>query len=103
MDAYGNPRSSRSTPTGPGSRGGEWHLTEHRNAYHRAWRRAYPEYRVRERLRAARRRAMMRGDDPVTEPARFPRPLPVVVAPCSECGGETVVVCGMCLSGLHEA
>lgn len=108
MDAYGCRLSSRSTPTGPGSRGGRWHLPEHRNAYQRAWRRANPEYREREALRHARRQAVKRGDDPatVTVPARFPRPMPVVVAPCTcpecRCANEVpVVACGMCLEGMH--
>jgi hypothetical protein len=49
-DALGRPRSSRSVPTGPGSRGGRW---GHRPpaAYWRAWRARHPEYRERDRLR----------------------------------------------------
>lgn len=49
-------RSSRSIPTGPGSRGGHWHEPERRAAYFRAWRAAHPEYRERERERKQRRR-----------------------------------------------
>lgn len=46
-DAYGRPRSSRSLPTGPGSRGG----TSGTAAYYRLWRLQHPEYRERERRR----------------------------------------------------
>lgn len=103
-------RSARSTPTGPGSRGGRWHEPEYRTEYHRAWRAAHPDYREREALRMARKRAQDAGLDPagiVTAPG-FPRPLPTpdVNAPCScGCGCSNtvpVIECGMCLTGLHE-
>lgn len=56
-DAYGRRRSSRSTPTGPGSRGGRWHDPEFRRDYQRAWRRAHPDY---ERERQPRKRLRRR-------------------------------------------
>jgi hypothetical protein len=107
-DAYGRSLSARSTRTGPGSRGGRWHDPEYRRAYQRAWRAAHPEYREREALRLARKRAQERGDDParILVAPTFPRPLPVTTARCScDCGCSNevpVVACGMCLSGLHE-
>ncbi len=100
------PDSPRNRPTGPGARGGQWHDQGYRNAYHRAWRAANPEYRERERLRCARSRAMKRGGDPalVMVPADA-RPWPVVAAPCTcQCGckAEVVIHCGLCRAGLHE-
>jgi hypothetical protein len=102
--------SARSIPTGPGSRGGRYHDPEYRKAYHRAWRAAHPDYREREALRKARKRAQDAGEDParILVPATFPRPLPRpdADAPCScdcNCSNHVpVVVCGMCLTGLHE-
>ena len=46
-------RSSRSIPTGPGSRGGRWHLSAFRVAYWRMWRRLHPDYRERDNRRRA--------------------------------------------------
>lgn len=102
------PQSSRNATTGPGSRGGRWHDPEYRREYGRAWRAAHPEYREREALRLARRRALERGEDPtvVTEPPRFPRPtpLPAVACACScGCAAEVVTVCGFCRDGAHAA
>jgi hypothetical protein len=37
-------RSSRSIPTGPGSRDGHWHDPAYRAAYFREWRRTHPDY-----------------------------------------------------------
>jgi hypothetical protein len=93
-------------PVGPGSRGGSWHDREYRNAYHRAWRANHPEYRERERLRRARKRAQDRNEDPadIVSPAAFPRPLPLSAVHCvCECGcrEHVVVVCGFCRSGTH--
>jgi len=100
-------RSSRSQKTGPGSRGGNWHDPAYRAEYHRAWRRGNPEYRERERLRAARRRAVARGEDPtllVMSPG-FPKPLPQPAAHCEcsscSCRYEVVLVCGFCMQGYH--
>jgi hypothetical protein len=102
--------SARSVPTGPGSRGGHWHDREYRNAYRRAWRAAHPEYREREALRQARKRAQDAGRDPadISVAPGFPRPLPSPNAdmPCScQCGCSNtvpVIRCGMCLMELHE-
>jgi hypothetical protein len=55
-DAYGRRRSSRSIPTGHGSRGGP-SLSP---AYWRKWRAAHAEYRERERTRCIRRRLVLR-------------------------------------------
>jgi len=52
------PRSSRSIPTGKGSRGG-W---SHTSAYWRVWRAGHPEYRERER----RRRLLLHAIDRLT-------------------------------------
>jgi hypothetical protein len=78
-------RSSRSTATGPGSRGGRYHDPEYRREYDRAWRAAHPGYRDREALRRARERARERGEDAVeiTEPPKFPRPLPLQAIACA--------------------
>jgi len=88
-------------PTGPGSRGGTYHIPDVRRAYHRAWRAAHPDYRERERLRSARRR-----DPDVVVPATFPRPLPVAAVRCicgCGCVNEVpVVACGFCLMGECE-
>ena len=100
-------RSSRSTPTGPGSRGGRWHEPEWRREYHRRWRLTHPEYREREAFRRFRERAIKRGEDPgMSTRLTFGR-LPILAAPCScescRCTNEVpIVACGMCLSGLHE-
>jgi hypothetical protein len=50
-DALGRRRSSRSIPTGPGSRGGTFHDPVARAAYYRAWRARHPEYVERDRRR----------------------------------------------------
>jgi hypothetical protein len=52
--------STRSIPTGPGSRGGRWHDPEYRAAYFRAWRTTHPEYREDERRRRLLTHAMTR-------------------------------------------
>lgn len=54
------PRSSRSVPTGPGSRGGHWHEPEYRAAYFRRWRREHPEYVEREKRRGLLNKALAR-------------------------------------------
>jgi hypothetical protein len=59
-DAYGRKRSSRSIPTGPGSRGGRWHDPEFRSLWYQAWRRNHPDYRERERTRMIRARLLLR-------------------------------------------
>lgn len=96
-------------PVGVGSRGGQWHKPEYRNAYQRAWRRAHGEYREREALRKARERARARGEDPtrIVDHPKFPRPLPVATIRCGcnacKCSNDVpVVACGMCLEGMHE-
>ena len=97
LDAYGRRRSSRSIPTGPGSRGGTYHLR--RNEYDRAWRAAHPEYRERERLRMARRR------HPDAMPSSFPRPLPEPAHACAcgcACREPIPSRCGFCAAGEHE-
>jgi hypothetical protein len=98
--------STRSIATGPGSRGGRWHEQEYRNAYHRAWRAAHPEYLERERLRRARKRVTEGDAADIVEPPTFPRPLPVSDhrCPCA-CGCEErvpVVACGFCIMGEHQ-
>lgn len=97
------PMSNR-LPTGPGSRGGQWHDPEYRRAYQRAWRAAHPEYRERERLRRARSR---RGGGPVelVEIPGFPRPLPEPAVACGcpcGCSSEVPTLCGFCRDGIHE-
>ena len=98
-------RSSRSAPTGAGSRGGTYHIPEERRAYHRAWRAAHPEYRERERRRRAQERARYdpAGIGPL-EP--FPRPLPSPAVAClcpdCRCHNETVAICGFCRDGFHQ-
>ena len=67
-------RSARSRPTGPGSRGGHWHLAAFRAAYYRDWRAAHPDYVEREHGRLSRRRAFL------DEPARTYR----CPCPCGE-------------------
>ena len=92
-------------PVGPGSRGGSWHLDEFRRAYHRAWRAAHPDYREREALRGARKRAHDRGDPADTVLPSFVRPLPLSAVHCvCECGcrEHVVVVCGFCRDGQHR-
>lgn len=102
-----NPMSNR-LPTGPGSRGGQWHEQDYRNEYHRDWRLAHPEYRERERLRTARKRARQQGNDSagIVSPPSFPRPLPRPVTVCGcPCGcAETIVLhaCGFCITGIHR-
>ena len=102
------PTGGNRLPTGPGSRGGAWGDPEYRRAYHRAWRAAHPEYREREVLRMARRRAREQGNDPagIAVAPRFPRPLPRPVTACDcPCGcAETIVLnaCGFCITGLHR-
>ena len=100
-------RSERSKPTGDGSRGGRYHEPEYRKKYHRAWRAAHPEYRERERLRRARKRAAARGEDAslIIVPPSLPRPLPVSAGFCEcdcQCGEHIVIICGFCLEGLHR-
>jgi hypothetical protein len=94
-------------PTGAGSRGGRWHDPEFRRAYYRAWRAAHPEYREREKLRRARKRAERNGDPattavPATASCR-PLPLPAINCGCPDCAcSEAVVVtCGFCRDGIH--
>jgi hypothetical protein len=95
-------------PTGPGSRGGRWHDKEYRRAYHRAWRAANPDYREREKLRRARKRAERNGDPATaavsTTSSCRPLPLPAVTCGCADCGcrEEVVVACGFCRDGLHR-
>jgi hypothetical protein len=88
-------------PTGPGSRGGQWHDDEYRRAYHRAWRAAHPEYRERERLRRARARRYDPAD--IADAPQFPRSLPAAAVACiCRCGCTEpvpVVACGFCLMG----
>lgn len=100
---------SNRLPVGAGSRGGRWHVPEHRQAYYRAWRYANPEYRERERLRKARQRAREKGGlDPaeLVSSTAFPRPLPRPVATCAcPCGCEETIIlhaCGFCITGLHR-
>ena len=90
-------------PTGPGSRGGRWHIREWRLAYHRAWRAAHPEYREREKLRRARDRSATPAD--IVGSASFPRPLPEPTVTCvCDCGCQerVVVFCGWCRDGQHR-
>jgi len=97
-------RSSRSIPTGPGSRGGRWHEREFRREYHRRWRANHPEYREREALRRARERARLRGEDADTMTRLTRGTLPILVARCAcECGCTVEIVrrCEMCQDGLH--
>jgi hypothetical protein len=93
-------------PTGPGSRGGKWHNAEYRREYHRAWRLAHPEYRERERLRRARKRAQDIGLDPadIVVLATFPRPLPLPTNSCGctcLCTEPIVSICGFCRDDIH--
>jgi hypothetical protein len=90
-------RSSRSVPTGAGSRGGQWHDAEYRRSYARAWRAANPEYRERERLRRARDR---HGDDAIVVEHRVLHPAEFCACDCG-CRAEAVTVCGFCREGLH--
>jgi hypothetical protein len=96
------PMSNR-LPTGPGSRGGQWHDPEYRRIYYRAWRAAHPEYRKREVLRIQRKR---KEYDPVPPVGAVPRePMaPAVSCGCTECDcpSEVPTVCGFCRQGLHE-
>src|SRR5512139_3521512 len=89
-------------PTGPGSRGGHWHDVEWRRAYHRAWRAAHPEYREREALRQATRRALARGDEAPSRlaPGRLPEPASTCACGC-DCAEPVVLVCGFCIDGMH--
>jgi hypothetical protein len=111
---YSGWRSIRSTPTGPGSRGGQYHEEEFRRAYHRTWRSTHPEYRERDLLRLVRRRAKLRGEDPALILA--PNTIPRYSAKsrkicCCSCKCQEVIVsygdaiqyfCGFCLGGLHR-
>jgi len=99
------PMSNR-LPTGPGSRGGHWHEPGFPAKYQRAWRASAPEYRERERLRSARRRARDNGMDPagIVALATFPRPLPEPAVTCvcaCGCRESVVVFCGFCRDGMH--
>lgn len=113
LDPYRNPLgslsmgrlSSMSEPTGPGSRGGSWHVSEYRRSYYRLWRQRHPEYRDRERLRRARSRAVAAGRDPslVTLAPRVQLGTTGVLCACG-CGCQNelaVVLCGMCYGGSH--
>jgi hypothetical protein len=60
LDAFGRRRSSRSIPTGQGSRGGTFYKPGTNAKYHRAWRRNHPEYRKREVERSLRRKREQR-------------------------------------------
>jgi hypothetical protein len=91
------PRSARSFPTGPGSRGGRWHDPEFRKQYHREWRAAHPEVRARERLRMWRKR---HGDEPMPEPKAM-NPAEYCACNCG-CRSEVVTMCGFCREGLHK-
>jgi len=89
-------------PTGPGSRGGVWHLPGYKAVYQRAWRAAHPEYREREKLRMAR----ARNGDPagLATSASYPRPLPEAARFCTcgcECREPVPTRCGFCRDGLH--
>jgi hypothetical protein len=93
-------------PTGAGSRGGQWHLKEYRQAYQRAWRAAHPDYREREVLRRARERARENGIDPadIVVPSTFPRPLPLSTQFCEchcKCREAVVSICGFCRDNTH--
>jgi hypothetical protein len=94
---------SNGLPVGPGSRGGRWHESEFRRAYHRAWRASHPDYREREALRRFNARSSSRGD---IAPSRLaPGTLPEATVTCvCDCGcREPVVVsCGFCREGQHN-
>jgi len=51
-------------PTGPGSRGGQWHNPEYRRSYYRRWKHSRPDYQEREARRKsdARRLERLRAD-----------------------------------------
>lgn len=90
--------SSRSTSSGPGSRGGHYHEPAFRLWYHRTWRALHPEYRERERLRRYRAR---HGSESQAAPAG---PVPGAVPCACYCAcGEIVtrVVCGFCAKEMH--
>ena len=94
-------RSSRSVPTGPGSRGGPWHEREFRNEYRRRWRLLHPEYRERERLRRYRAR---HGAEAAFSAARLAAVPSAVPCACLECMSQsivTLVLCGFCRVGVH--
>jgi hypothetical protein len=94
--AHGFPRSRRSIRTGPGSRGGTYHLDP--AGYHREWRRAHPEYRERER---ERKRRKVHFDE---LPLRDGHLIRVRRCLCPEhrCEERVVVVCGFCREGEHD-
>lgn len=71
------PRSKRSRPSGPGSRGGSWHLPAFRKAYRAAWRLAHPAYRARERMRSLLNAAEARAAR-VVAGGRYARPVTVL-------------------------
>ena len=99
------PRSSWSTPTGPGSRGGKCHDPEWRKEYYRRWRLNHPEYRERHKLRMRQYRARLRGEDPEMLTRLTTGRLPDLVAPCTcscGCKAEIVLTCGLCRDELHE-
>ena len=94
---------SNRLPTGAGSRGGHWHEPKFRRIYHQAWRAAHPEYREREALRKANKRAAARGDVASSRlaPGELPEPAVRCVCDCG-CRESVVVTCGFCRTGLCE-
>jgi hypothetical protein len=89
-------------PTGPGSRGGTYHLPGNRNRYDRAWRAAHPEYREREALRRSNARAAARGDIAPSRLTTGELPEPAVTCVCAcGCRESVVVFCGFCRDGMH--
>ena len=90
-------------PTGPGSRGGRWHLPEFRRIYHSAWRASHPEYREREALRRSNARSSARGDIAPSRlaPGTLPEPAVACVCDCG-CCEPVVVFCGFCRTGCHN-
>lgn len=90
-------------PTGPGSRGGHWHELGYPAKYHRAWRRANPEYREREALRRSNARAADRGDIAPSRLTSGGLPEPAVTCVCAcGCRESVVVFCGFCRDGMHN-
>ena len=78
-DVIGHPLSSRSHPSGPGSRGGHWDDPMYRAGYAAGWRKGNPAYRAKERLRKAelrRARALVRDRARVDKLIRMALPKP---------------------------